>query len=78
MSIFEATPYDHVMRKLNSSVHTLYSVAEALDGIEEPQDPEQRADLVLLAENLSDVVSYILERAREIAWLHTPVPEHEE
>jgi hypothetical protein len=78
MSIFEASPHEHIMRRLNSCAHTLCAVADFLDDIDEPEDPDDRADLVILVENIQDVVSYLTDRAREIAWLHTPVPEHEE
>ena len=78
MSVFEATNYQTVMRKLNSCVHTVYSVAELLEEMQDPEDPDERADLVILVENLLDATSYVTERAREVAWQYTPVPERED
>ena len=77
MSLFESSPFEHMMRKLNSSAHTLYSVADMFDLIEEPESADERADLVLLAENIMDVVVYITERARDVAWQYTPTPERD-
>jgi len=78
MSVFDATLYEHTMRKLNSCVHTLYRIADTLPDIDEISDPDERADLLILAENLIDVASFVTDTARDIAWLHTPVPEPEE
>lgn len=47
------------------------------DLIEEPESADERADLVLLAENIMDVVVYITERARDVAWQYTPTPERD-
>lgn len=79
-SVFDASQYEHMMRKLNSCVHTLFTIADVLPELDENEirDPDERADLLILAENLIDVASYITDTARDIAWLHTPVPEHEE
>ena len=77
MSLFEATPFEHMMRKLNSCAHTLYVVADMFDDMDDPENADDRADLVVLVENLLDVASYVTERARDVAWLHTPVPERD-
>lgn len=78
MSAFGATDLNVVMRKLNSSVHTLYTVLAILENMTDPEDPDERADLVLVSEELGEVSSYLLDRAREIAWQYTPVPERED
>lgn len=78
MSIFDYTPFDHVLRRLNSTVHTLYIIAEVFDTLEDVEDPDQRADLLIAAEDLVDIANYVTERARDFAWQHTPVPEHED
>ena len=78
MSVFNATPYEHTIRRLNSCVHTLFSIAEILPSFDEVTDPDERADLLILAENLIDVASFVTDAARDIAWLYTPVPEPEE
>lgn len=78
MSIFEADLYEHTLRKLNSCVHTLFTIADILPELEDISDPDERADLLVLVENLIDVAAYVTEEARNIAWQHTPIPEHEE
>lgn len=77
-SIFEASPHDHTMRRLTSAVSTLAIVAEYLDDVEDIDDTDERADLLIAVENLIDVAFFITERGREIAWQYTPVPESEE
>lgn len=74
-SIFEASPYDHMMRRLASSMFTLANVAEFLDDVEDIEDTEQRADLLIAVENLIDVSYFITERGRQIAWQYSPVPD---
>lgn len=78
MPNLDASHYDAAMRKLNSCVHTLYSVANLLEEMLDPEDPDERADLLIIAENLLDVASYVTDRAREVGWQYTPVPERED
>ena len=78
MSIFDATEYDHLLRRMNSIVHTLWVVAESFDELPDEEDPDRRADLLVLAENLIDVATYVTEQSRDLAWQYTPVPEHED
>lgn len=78
MSVFESSKYDIAMRKLNSCVHTLYTVADLLEEMEDPDDADPRADLVLAVENLIDISVFVTERGREIGWQYTPVPERED
>lgn len=78
MSIFEHTLYEHTLRKLNSCVHTLFTIADILPEIDDISDPDERADLLVLVENLIDVATFVTDEARAIAWQHTPTPEHEE
>lgn len=78
MSIYDYSDFDHVLRRLNSTVHTLYIIADTLEELDDDDDHERRADLLILAENLIDVAAYVTEKARDYAWQHTPVPEHED
>jgi hypothetical protein len=59
------------MRRLNSSLYTLYNVANVIDEFEGllDEDSDERADLLILAENLIDVTTYITLTARRIAWM---------
>ena len=78
MSVFDAGKYEIAMRKLNSCVYTLYSVATLLSEMEDPEDADERADLVIAAENLIEAATYVTERAREVGWQYTPVPERDD
>lgn len=78
MSVFGATDLEVLMRKLNSCVHTLYSVANIMEEMTDPEDADERADLVLISEELIEISSFVTDRAREIAWQYTPVPERED
>jgi hypothetical protein len=71
MGIMDASPLDHMMRRLNSSLYTLYNVANIIDEFEGilDEDSDERADLLILAENLIDVTTYITLTARRIAWM---------
>ena len=71
MAITDASPLDHMMRRLNSSLYTLYNVANVIDEFEGllDEDSDERADLLILAENLIDVTTYITLTARRIAWM---------
>ena len=71
MAITDASPLDHMKRRMNSSLYTLYSVANVIDEFEGllDEDSEERADLLILAENLIDVTTYITLTARRIAWM---------
>ena len=53
------------LRRVRASTCTLYNVVEDLD---DPEEIQRRADLLLAVEDLADVTQYLLERAREIAW----------
>ena len=78
MSIYEATPYDHTLRRLTSSVFTLTAVAEFLEDVENVEDVKDRGDLLVAVENLIDVAVYVTERGRELAWQFAPLPEESE
>ena len=71
MAITDASPLDHMMRRLNSSLYTLYNVANVIDEFEGllDEDSDEHADLLILAENLIDVTTYIILTARKIAWM---------
>lgn len=77
-SIFEASPYDHALRQLHSCVSTLTGVAYFLEDIEDIEDADLRADLLIAVENLIDVSYYITERGRELAWRHSELPVSED
>jgi hypothetical protein len=53
------------LRRVRASVCTLYNVVEDLD---DPEEIQRRADLLIAVEDLADVTQYLLERTREIAW----------
>lgn len=63
------------MRRIVSCTHTLYSILEELD---DPDEVELRADLVIAAERLLEAVVYVTDSARGIAWQYSLEPEHEE
>lgn len=73
--IIEETEHERTMRRLVSCTHTLFSVLEEL---EDPLEVELRGDLVIAAERLLEVVCYVTDAARGIAWQYSPEPEHEE
>lgn len=50
------------------------NVAEFLEEIDEIDDADVRADLLIAVENMIDVAFYITERGREIAWQFAPIP----
>lgn len=50
------------------------NVAEFLEEVDDIEDPDVRADLLIAVENMIDVAFYITERGREIAWQFAPIP----
>lgn len=63
---------ERILRRLRSAYANLVAVA---DDIDDPDDVDARADLVIAAEDLLDVTMHITELARNIAWQYSPVPE---
>lgn len=59
------------MRRLTACIHTLYSIAEEL---EDPQNIDERGDLLIAAENLFDVAMCVTDDIRGIAWQHSKTP----
>jgi hypothetical protein len=71
MTFLQETDQERAMRRIVSCTHTLYSVA---DELLDPEDVDQRADLLIAVENLIDVANHVTEAVREIAWQYSPVP----
>lgn len=71
MRFLQETEHERTMRRLKSCTHTLYSLVEEL---EDPTDVESRADLVIAAENLAEIASYVIDTCRNIAWQYSPTP----
>jgi len=53
-------------------------VAYFLEDIEDIEDADLRADLLVAVENLIDVSYFITERGRDIAWRNSELPVSEE
>jgi hypothetical protein len=77
MSIVNHSTGDHTIRRLSSIIATLETVAYSLDELENEKDLDFRWELLCLAEDLLDRAAYITIRSRDIAWLHTPLPDEE-
>jgi hypothetical protein len=71
MTFLQETDQERAMRRIVSCTHTLYSIA---DELLDPEDVDQRADLLIAVENLIDIASHVTEAVREIAWQYSPVP----
>jgi hypothetical protein len=78
MSIINATPSDHTLRRMSSILHTLRIVAHTLDDVEDNDDLDFRWELLCLAEDLIDTAAYVTKRSRSIAWLHTDPPDDDD
>jgi len=74
MRVFRHTelPEERVVRRLRAVYANLVTLTEDID---DPDDIDARADLVIAAEDLLDVSVHIAELARNIAWQYSPVPE---
>ena len=59
------------MRRLTACLHTLYSIAEELD---DPENIDERGDLLIAAENLLDAAICITDDIRNIAWQYSRTP----
>lgn len=60
------------VRRLQSCLYTLYSISEELS---DPQSADERADLVITAENLLDAAIHVTDEIRGIAWQYSLTPE---
>lgn len=67
----QESDHERALRRIKSCTHTLYAVADELD---DPESVDERADLLIAAENLIDAASYITEACRGIAWQYSPTP----
>lgn len=67
----DETQQERTMRRLTACIHTLYSIAEELD---DPQNIDERGDLLIAAENLLDAALCITDDIRDIAWQHSRTP----
>lgn len=72
MAFVQETELERALRRITSCTHTLYSVTEELV---DPDEVDQRADLLIAAEDLLDAVVQVVERCRAIAWQNRPIPE---
>lgn len=60
------------IRRLQSCLYTLYSISAELT---DPDNVEERADLVITAENLLDAAIHVTDEIRGIAWQYSLTPE---
>lgn len=67
----DETEHERTLRRLAACTYTLIAVAEDLD---DTDNLEERADLLIAVENLYDVAMHIVECGRDIAWQHTLTP----
>lgn len=77
MSLLNSDISDHTIRRMSSVVHTLNTVAQSFSELEKSRavaDVEFRWELLILAENLVDIASYVIERSRTVAWGPDPLP----
>jgi len=75
MQFLQETEHERTIRRLRSCTHTLHSIIEELD---DPVAVEQRADLLIAAENLIEAASFVTDQCRGIAWQHSPLPGADE
>jgi len=69
--LFEEDPVEKSLRRMSACIHTLSTVA---DDLVDPEDVDLRADLLVAAENLLDIASYLTDQIRGIAWQHSLTP----
>lgn len=74
MTFLQETDQERAMRRIVSCTHTLYSVADELI---DPEEVDQRADLLIAVENLLDIVNHITDAVRGIAWQYSPLPDED-
>lgn len=75
MAFVQETELERTLRRITSCTHTLYSVADELN---DPDNVEGRADLLIAAENLIDIAIHVTEQCRNIAWQNSPLPDEED
>lgn len=75
MTFLQETELERALRRITSCTHTLYAVA---DDMTDHDDPDDRADLVIAAENLLEISLHVTEMARGVAWQYSPLPESNE
>ena len=71
MQFIQETDHERSIRRILSCTHTLYSVLEELDDLD---DVTERGDLLIAVENLMDVTGLVTDVGRAIAW-QSPEPE---
>jgi hypothetical protein len=76
MRYSEEDHHARALRRVRASVQTLIHVADELD---DPEDVDRRADLLIAIEDLADVTNFLLEATRAIAWrdVITETEDHE-
>jgi hypothetical protein len=65
MAFLQETEQERALRRIISCTHTLYSVS---DELEDPEEIDDRADLLIAVENLIDVALHVTDSVRRIAW----------
>jgi hypothetical protein len=75
MAFLQETEQERALRRIISCTHTLYSVS---DELEDPEEIDDRADLLIAAENLLDVAIHVTEAIRQIAWQDSDEQEETE
>jgi hypothetical protein len=73
MQFIQETDHERSIRRILSCTHTLYSVLDELDDLD---DVTERGDLLIAIENLMDAASIVTDVGRAIAW-QSPEPESE-
>ena len=76
MQFIQETDHERSLRRILSCTHTLYSVLDELDDLDDDQIQE-RGDLLIAIENLFDITTIVTDVGRAIAW-QSPEPEYTE
>lgn len=71
----EEPTFDRTLRRIIASAQTLRAVLEEID---DPEDVEQRADLLLASEAAYEVAESVMRICHEIAWQEFEDDEEDE
>jgi hypothetical protein len=72
MRLSEESQQERTMRRLFACTQTLLTIA---DELVDPVDIGERGDLLIAAENLIDIATYVTDSARGIAWQYSKTPD---
>lgn len=67
----EETQNERAIRRIESCTYTMISI---LDELEDLETIEERADLLVAAEDLFETTMCLVDEVRGIAWQHTLTP----